>query len=116
MDAGRRTERGVRPHARAAAARLPRRGAGGAGEAEGPAGRRHTWFSLGRKEIPPLALPEAIDGFRFVLGSSAEAKWWISSTLTTGGGETFSLVLTDAAFPAGRPVHWVLPFERFLVR
>jgi hypothetical protein len=73
----------------------------------------HTWFSLTCKEIPRLPLPAEIDGFRIVLGSAAEAQWWISPTLTTDTGESFSLVLADNAFPARRLVQWALPLDRF---
>jgi len=73
----------------------------------------HTWFSLTRKDIPRVSLPPDLDGFRIVLGSAAEAQWWISPTLTTETGESFSLILDANAFPAGRLVQWVLPIDRF---
>ncbi len=73
----------------------------------------HTWFSLTRKDTPRVSLPPDLDGFRIVLGSAAEAQWWISPTLTTEAGESFSVILDANAFPAGRLVQWVLPLDRF---
>ncbi len=73
----------------------------------------HTWFSLTRKDTPRVSLPPDLDGFRIVLGSAAEAQWWISPTLTTEAGESFSVILDSNAFPARRLVQWVLPLDRF---
>ena len=72
----------------------------------------HTWFLLARRDIPRVSLPPDLDGVRIVLGSAAEAQWWISPTLTTEAGESFSLVLENT-FPAGHLVQWVLPLDRF---
>ncbi len=72
----------------------------------------HNWFSLTRNDIPRASLPPDLDGFRIVLGSVAEAQWWISLSLTTEAGESFSLILENV-FPAGRLVQWVPPCDRF---
>ena len=73
----------------------------------------HTWFSVKSKDISPAALPPDFDGFRVVLGSADEVRWWISLSLATDTGESFSLVLNDGAFPPNHLVQWLLPFDQF---
>jgi hypothetical protein len=73
----------------------------------------HNWLTLSRDGLPAGAIPENIDGFRFLLGSESETQWWISVDLTARNGETYSHVLADHSFPAGRILEYSVPLEAF---
>jgi len=73
----------------------------------------HNWFQIARDDLPAGAVPAGIDGFRFLLASHAEAQWWIQVNLTTRDGQTFSTLLADHSFPAGRIVEYTVPLAEF---
>lgn len=73
----------------------------------------HNWFKVGRGDLPAGIVPAECDGLIIVLGSHRETKWWIQLVLTLADGRSYSTVVADASFPAGRMVQFELPLEVF---
>ena len=68
------------------------------------------WFTISR-DLPAGAVPAGSDGFRVLLLSRAEVHWWIQLALNLDDGASYSQVLLDGSFPAGRVMELLAPLK-----
>lgn len=74
----------------------------------------NNWLAVACTDVAAGRIPPGADGFRFLIGSRVSLQQWVQVVLTTGVGATYSKVIADHTFPAGRIVEHTVPLGDFV--